>query len=54
MTSMNPTRINTSGIPEDVLLVINISVLAVIILCGALVGVTHYIDRSKERRAKKK
>ena len=53
MTPMNPTRINTSGIPEDVLLVINIIVIAVIIPCGAVVGVTNYIDRSKERRAKK-
>lgn len=53
MTSMNPSRINTSGIPEDVLLLINIIVFAVIILCATLVGVMHYIDRAKERRSKK-
>jgi hypothetical protein len=53
MRSMNPSRINTSGIPEDVLLLISGIVFAVIILCAALVGVTHCIDRSKERRSKK-
>lgn len=50
---MNPARISTSGIPEDVLLLINVIVFAVIILCAALVGVMHYIDRARDRRFKK-
>lgn len=47
---MNFTRINTSGIPDDVLLLINVIVFAVIILCAALVAVTHLVDKAKERR----
>jgi hypothetical protein len=33
---MKFTRINTSGIPDDVLFLINVIVFAVIILCAAL------------------
>lgn len=47
---MSFTRINTSGIPDDVLFLINVIVVAVIILCAALVGVTHLVDKAKERR----
>jgi Flp pilus assembly protein TadB len=47
---MNFTRINTSGIPDDVLFLINVIVFAVIILCAALVAVTHLVDKAKERR----
>lgn len=50
---MSPTRINTTGIPEDVLLLITVAVIAVAILCAALVGVVHYLDRLKERRSRK-
>lgn len=45
---MKSTAFNTSGIPEDVLLLINVIVFAVIILCGALVAVTHLVDKAKE------
>jgi Flp pilus assembly protein TadB len=47
---MKFTRINTSGIPDDVLFLINVIVFAVIILCAALVAVTHLVDKAKERR----
>lgn len=47
---MNFARINTSGIPDDVLFLINVIVFAVIILCAALVAVTHLVDKAKERR----
>ena len=47
---MNFTRINTSGIPDDVLFLINVIVFAVIILCAVLVAVTHFVDKKKERR----
>jgi Flp pilus assembly protein TadB len=47
---MNFTRINTSGIPDDVLFLINVIVFAVIILCTALVAVTHLVDKAKERQ----
>lgn len=50
---MNPTRINTSGMPDDVLLPITGIVFALIIACAALVGVVHYLDKSKKRRSKK-
>lgn len=50
---MNFTRINTSGIPDDVLFLINVIVFAVIILCAALVVVTHLVDKAKERRRPK-
>lgn len=50
---MTPTRIDTSGIPDDVLLLFSTVLFAVIILCAALVGVVHYFDKSKERRSKK-
>jgi Flp pilus assembly protein TadB len=50
---MNSTRINTSGIPDDVLFLINVIVFAVIILCAALVAVTHLVDKAKERRRSK-
>jgi Flp pilus assembly protein TadB len=50
---MNFTRINTSGIPDDVLFLINVIVFAVLILCAALVAVTHLVDRAKERRRSK-
>lgn len=48
--SMKPTAFNTSGIPDDVLFLINVIVFAVIILCAALVAVTHLVDKAKERR----
>lgn len=51
--SMKSTAFNTSGIPEDVLLLINVIVFAVIILCGALVAVTHLVDKAKERQRSK-
>lgn len=51
--SMKPTAFNTSGIPDDVLLLINVIVFAVIILCAALVAVTHLVDKAKERRRSK-
>jgi Flp pilus assembly protein TadB len=47
---MNFTRINTSGIPDDVLFLINVIVFVVIILCAALVAVTHLVDKARERR----
>ncbi|WP_307482451.1 hypothetical protein [Pseudarthrobacter sulfonivorans] len=47
---MKPTAFNTSGIPDDVLLLINVIVFAVIIFCAALVAVTHLVDKAKERR----
>ena len=50
---MNFTRINTSGIPDDGLFLINVIVFAVIILCSALVAVTHLVDKAKERRRSK-
>lgn len=46
---MNFTRINTSGIPEDVLFLINATVIGVIILCAALVVLTNYRDKVKDR-----
>ena len=49
---MNFTRINTSGIPDDVLFLINMIVIAVIILCAALVVVTNYRDKVKDRSRK--
>jgi hypothetical protein len=45
--------VNTSGIPDDVLMLILGIVVVVIILCTALVGVVHYRDRVKEKRAKR-
>lgn len=50
---MKSTAFNTSGIPDDVLLLINVIVFAVIILCGALVAVTHLVDKAKERQRSK-
>ncbi|WP_367645971.1 hypothetical protein [Paenarthrobacter ureafaciens] len=50
---MNFTRINTSGIPDDVLFLINVIVFAVAILCAVLVAVTHWIDKAKDRRRPK-
>ncbi|MFY9635613.1 hypothetical protein [Pseudarthrobacter sp. BIM B-2242] len=50
---MKLTAFNTSGIPDDVLLLINVIVFAVIILCAALVAVTHLVDKAKERRRSK-
>jgi uncharacterized membrane protein len=49
---MNFTRINTSGIPDDVLFLINTIVIAVIILCAALVVVTNYRDKVKDHSRK--
>ena len=49
---MNFTRINTSGIPDDVLFLINTIVIAVIILCASLVVVTNYRDKVKDRSRK--
>jgi hypothetical protein len=51
--SMKPTAFNTSGIPDDVLLLINVIVIALIILCAALVAVTHFVDNGKERQRSK-
>ena len=51
---MNPmASINTSGIPEDVLLLITGIVIVVTILCAVLVGAVHYRDRAKEKRSNK-
>jgi hypothetical protein len=51
---MNPVAgINSSGIPEDVLLLINGIVISLIVLCSALVGIVRYRDRAKEKRSKK-
>ena len=50
---MNFTRINTNGIPDDVLFLINVIVFVVIILCAALIVVTHLADKAKDRRRSK-
>lgn len=49
---MNFTRINMSGIPDDVLFLINTIVIGVIILCAALVAVTNYRDKVRDRLRK--
>lgn len=51
---MNFTRINTSGIPDDVLFLINAIVIAVIILCAALVAVTNHRDKVRDRSRKER
>ncbi|MHA7144266.1 hypothetical protein ACX80U_06065 [Arthrobacter sp. TmT3-37] len=49
---MNPTRINTSALPENLaLLITGIGVAAVIVVVACAV-VMHYVDRSKEQRSK--
>jgi hypothetical protein len=50
--SMNFTRINMSAIPDDVLFLLNVIVLAVIVLFAALFAVTHLVDKAKDRRSK--
>ena len=52
--SMNPmAQRNTSGVPDDVLLLINGIVIGLIILCAALVGFVRSRDRASEKRSKK-
>lgn len=50
--SMNPIRINTSGIPDDVLGLITAIVLATILACTVLVLVTNYRDKVKDQARK--
>jgi hypothetical protein len=49
---MNPMAIRTTGIPEDVLTVMLVVVFAVILACAALVVVTNYRDKVKDRSRK--
>lgn len=49
---MNPMAIRTTGIPEDVLTVMLVVVFAVILACAALVVVTNYLDKVRDRSRK--
>jgi hypothetical protein len=49
---MIPARMNLSGIPEDVLLLFSVILIAVILACVGLVLVVNYRDKSKERKPK--
>ncbi len=50
---MNPTRINTSALPDDLVLLITGAAVAAIILIVLGAVVMDYVDKAKEKRSKK-
>jgi hypothetical protein len=50
---MNPTRINTSALPDNLALLITGAAIAAIILIVLGAVVTDYVDKAKEQRSKK-